>query len=291
MLMELEAPPNEVSLTLLSSPMEKVEKTKMRTLDLPESDEHLPLLQFGEFTLDRQQLALYRGQQTVHLTGKAFRTLVLLVVNRGKTLSRDALLDSVWADVCVTPNTVDHAVAEIRHALNDHQEPTRFIRTIPREGYCFIAEVREMMLQPSLAILPFSTLGLESSGERVSVGLADALITRLCNLNNSLVCPTAAVLRYAGNARDPLKAGRELGADFVLEGLIQKAGEPVRITLQLIRVCDGKPLWAETFDETFTSIFALEDAFVQKVIQALPSPFGLREGRKADASGIGRSEL
>lgn len=266
--------------------MKKGEKNKGVDLDLPESDEHSPLLQFGEFTLDRQHLVLCRGDQTVHLTGKAFRTLILLVVNRGKTLSRDALLDGVWADVCVTPNTVDHAIAEIRHALNDHQEPTRFIRTIPREGYCFIAEVREMMLQPSLAILPFSALGLESPEERVGVGLADALITRLCNLNNKTVCPTAAVLRYARNARNPVEAGRELGADFVLEGLIQKAGELVRITLQLIRVCDGKPLWAETFDETFTSIFALEDAFVEKVTQALPSPFGVREARKADTSGI-----
>jgi len=245
------------------------------SLGLPVSDEHSLLLQFGEFTLDQQHLVLCRGEQTIHLTAKAFRTLVLLVVNRGKTLSRDVLLDRVWADVYVTPNTVDHAIAEIRHALNDHEEPTRFIRTIPREGYCFIAEVREKMLQPSLAILPLSTLGLEGPEERVGVGLADALITRLCNLNNRTVRPTAAVLKYARNSRNPVEAGRELAADFVLEGLIQKACELVRITLQLIRVCDGKPLWAETFDETFTSIFALEDAFVEKVIRALPSPFGV----------------
>jgi len=266
--------------------MKTTEKTGAMSPGLPVSDEHSPLLQFGEFMLDQQHLVLCRGEQTVHLTAKAFRTLVLLVVNRGRTLSRNVLLDSVWADVCVTPNTVDHAIAEIRHALNDHEEPTRFIRTIPREGYCFIAEVREKMLQPSLAILPFSTLGLESPEERVSVGLADALITRLCNLNNKTVCPTAAVLKYARNAKNPVEAGRELRADFVLEGLIQKAGELVRITLQLIRVCDGKPLWAETFDETFTSIFALEDAFVEKVSRALPSPFAVREARKADTSGI-----
>ena len=264
--------------------MKKDDQTKGMNLDLPKPDEHLPLLQFGEFTLDRQQLALFRGKQTVHLTGKAFRTLVLLVVNRGKTLSRDTLLDSVWADVCVTPNTVDHAIAEIRHVLNDHQEPTRFIRTIAREGYCFIAEVTEKVTRPLFAVLPFATLGLEGSQERMGVGLADALITYMCNLHQRTVCSTAAVLKYVGGTTNPVEAGRELGADFVLEGLIQKSDELVRITLQLVRVCDGKPLWAETFDETFTSIFSLEDAFVDKVTRALPSPFGVRETAKGGAA-------
>jgi TolB-like protein len=185
----------------------------------------------------------------------------------------------------VTPNTVDHAIAEIRHALNDHQEPTRFIRTIPREGYCFIAEVTEKLRQPSLAILPFAALGLEGSKERVGVGLADALITHICNLNQMTVCSTAAVLKYAGGASSPVEAGRELGADFVLEGLIQKSDGLVRITLQLIQVSDGKSVWAETFDEKFTSLFSLEDAFVEWVTRVLPSPFGVREARKADASG------
>lgn len=265
--------------------MKKDEKTKGVNLDFPVSDEHSRLLQFGEFTLDRQQLALCHRDQPVHLTGKAFRTLVLLVVNRGKTLSRDALLDSVWADVSVTPNTVDHAIAEIRHALNDHQEPTQFIRTIAREGYCFIAEVTETLRQPKIAILPFATAGPDGVQERMDVGLADALITRMCNFNQKTVCSTAAVLKYAGAATSALEAGRELGADFVLEGLVQRYGELIRITLQLIRVSDGKPIWAETFDEKFTSLFTLEDAFVERVTQALPSPFGVREAGKGGAAG------
>ena len=265
--------------------MKKDEKNKGLDLGSPESGEHPSQHQFGEFTLDRRQLALCCGEQTVRLTGKAFRTLVLLVENRGKTLTRDAILDSAWANVFVTPNTVDHAIAEIRYALNDHQEPTRFIRTIPREGYCFIAEVTEKLCQPSLAILPFATLGLEGSEERAGVGLADALITRLCNLNQKTVCPTAAVLKYAGGASNPVEAGRELGADFVLEGLIQKSDELVRITVQLIRVSDGKSVWAETLDEKFTSLFSLEDAFVEWATRVLPSPFDVRETRKADASG------
>jgi len=90
---------------------------------------------------------------------------------------------------------------------------------------------------------------------------------------------------FWGGVSNPVEAGRELGADFVLEGLIQKSGELVRITLQLIRVSDGKPVWAETLDEKFTSLFSLEDAFVEWVSRALPSPFGVREARKADASG------
>jgi DNA-binding winged helix-turn-helix (wHTH) protein len=250
-------------------------KIEGMNLGLSVADQHSSLLQFGEFVLDRQQLVLWHGEEPVHLTGKAFRTLVLLIVNRGKTLSRDFLLDNAWTDVSVTPNTVDHAIAEIRRALNDRQEPTRFIRTIAREGYCFIAQVTERIRHPKIAILPFVMVAPNGLQERVDIGLADALITRMCSLNKT-VCSTAAVLKYAGSATSALEAGRELGADFVLEGLIQKANEMIRITLQLIQVCDAKALWAQTFDEKFTSIFSLEDAFVEQVTQALPSPFGVR---------------
>ena len=60
-----------------------------------------------------------------------------------------------------------------------------------------------------------------------------------------------------------------MGVDSLLSGKIQKAGDRIRVTVQLVRVRDGRPLWAQTFDENFTGIFAVEDSISEKVVQAL----------------------
>ncbi|HJQ25430.1 MAG TPA: winged helix-turn-helix domain-containing protein [Blastocatellia bacterium] len=120
----------------------------------------------------------------------------------------------------------------------------------------------------SLAVLPFRSLGQEERGGYLGLGLADALITRLSNLSQIVVRPTGAVTRYDG-AQSPLAAGRELGVDAVLDGRLQTSGEHLRLTVQLIRTSDGAAIWAETFDEPFTSIFAVQDSISERVAEAL----------------------
>jgi TolB-like protein/Flp pilus assembly protein TadD len=119
----------------------------------------------------------------------------------------------------------------------------------------------------SLAVLPF--LGIEASDETLRLGMADALITKLSNLRQIIVRPTSAVLKYADPGHNPVTAGREMGVGAVLEGKIQKSGDRIRVTVQLVRVRDGSTLWADTFDERFTNIFALQDSISEKVASAL----------------------
>jgi TolB-like protein/Flp pilus assembly protein TadD len=123
----------------------------------------------------------------------------------------------------------------------------------------------------SIAVLPFRLLSNEASDEYLGSGMADALITKLSNIRQITVRPTSAVIKYAakGNAQDPLAAGRELGVDSVLEGTIQRAGERVRVTVQLISVRESVPLWAHSFDERFTDIFTVQDSISAQVADAL----------------------
>jgi TolB-like protein/Flp pilus assembly protein TadD len=121
----------------------------------------------------------------------------------------------------------------------------------------------------SIAVLPFKPLGVEENEEVWALGLADALITRLSNLRQIVVRPTSAVLKYVGPDHDPVAVGRELGVDSVLDGKIQKVDDRLRVTVQLLSVRDGAPLWAETFDEQLTSVFAVEDSISAQVTQAL----------------------
>ena len=125
----------------------------------------------------------------------------------------------------------------------------------------------------SLAILPFRQLTPQLGEEYLGVGVADAIITRMSNLRELVVRPTGSVLRYAA-AADPLAAGRELNVEELLSGSIQQSGEQVRVTIQLLHVKDGRPLWAETFDESTNGLFDIEDAVSARVAEKMELRLG-----------------
>ncbi len=124
----------------------------------------------------------------------------------------------------------------------------------------------------SIAVLPFKPLLADSRDEALELGLADTLITRLSSLKNVTVRPLSAVRRYTALDQDPVAAGRELKAQAVLEGSIQKVGDKVRVTARLISVADGGALWTRQFDERWTDIFAVQDAISQRVADDLMTP-------------------
>jgi DNA-binding winged helix-turn-helix (wHTH) protein/TolB-like protein/Tfp pilus assembly protein PilF len=111
----------------------------------------------------------------------------------------------------------------------------------------------------SMAVLPFRQLTPRPGEEYLGVGVADAVITRLSNVRELVVRPTGSVLKFAG-ADDPLAAGRELNVEELVSGSIQQEGDRVRVTVQLLRVKDGRPVWAESFDESTSGLFDIEDA-------------------------------
>ena len=129
----------------------------------------------------------------------------------------------------------------------------------------------EIIARPpaTVAVLPFKPLNKNSQDEYLELGMADALITKLSNLKQIIVRPTSAVRKYAGQEQDLTTAGRELQVESVLEGSIQKLNDRIRVTVQLVSVGDRRPLWAETFDEKFTDIFAVQDSISERVAGAL----------------------
>lgn len=124
----------------------------------------------------------------------------------------------------------------------------------------------------SLAVLPFTSSGGDVPTPELSLGLADALITKLGALNKIEVRPTAAIARYTEKLPDALRAGADLGVDAVLTGRIHRADGQMRVTVQLLRVADGKTVWAGSFDDQFQRLFALEDAMAEQVASALKLP-------------------
>jgi DNA-binding winged helix-turn-helix (wHTH) protein/TolB-like protein/Flp pilus assembly protein TadD len=121
----------------------------------------------------------------------------------------------------------------------------------------------------SIAVLPFKPLENGDGDEYVGLGMADALITKLSSIHQITVRPTSAIVRYQKTELDASAVGRELEVDSVLDGRVQKSGDRIRLTVQLLRTSDGQPLWGETFDEKYTDIFAVEDRISGAVVGAL----------------------
>jgi DNA-binding winged helix-turn-helix (wHTH) protein len=254
--------------------------------------------EFGPFQLNAATRLLLREKKEVPLTPKLFDTLLLLVEHSGEVLERQELIQAVWHDACVEEGNLTTTIYALRKALGDGRAGATYIATVSRRGYRFIAPVKRVTeeaptpVEPvinSLAVLPFKPLGGKTSETGLGLGIADALITRLSNLRQFSVRSTNAVRKYDGWEQDPVVAGRELDADAVVDGNIQWAGERVRVTVQLVDVCEGTPLWAAPFDELFTDIFTIEDAISRRVAEALTEKLSVKENawRTAPYAGHG----
>ena len=121
----------------------------------------------------------------------------------------------------------------------------------------------------TLAVLPFESVNLGADNEYLGQEVAETLIARLGNLNQLQVRPASAIQRYADSTRNPLDVGRELQVDAVLVGRIQKMGERVRVTVELVRVADGGRLWGEMFERPGADIFAVQDTVLATMVAAL----------------------
>jgi DNA-binding winged helix-turn-helix (wHTH) protein/TolB-like protein/Flp pilus assembly protein TadD len=120
-----------------------------------------------------------------------------------------------------------------------------------------------------MIVLPLRPVTTDSRDETLEFGMAETLITKLSRIKRIVVLPLAATRKYAGVEQDPLAIGRKLGADFVLEGSLQKKEERIRVTTRLLRVKDGQSLWAKEFDEKSANLFSIQDAISQKITDAL----------------------
>jgi DNA-binding winged helix-turn-helix (wHTH) protein/Tfp pilus assembly protein PilF len=257
--------------------------------------------QFGPFRLDPLEGVLLRGEEIVPLTIKAFAILTVLIENRGHVVQKDQLLRTVWPDCFVEDNNLSQNISAVRRALGEAPEQPKYIETVPRRGYRFIGNVQEFRsetvpaaapgdrAQPetgrraileTLGILPFRTIGSECA-DFWGLGIADALINRLSSIDRIKVRPTASVLRYDGVATpDWATVGRDLKVDALLSGCIQRAGDRIRVTVQLGAVQDGSTLWSGQFDDFYTDIFAVEDSISRQVAQALTPKLTGAESRR-----------
>ncbi len=101
-------------------------------------------LVFDPFTLDLESERLWRGDEPIELRPKTWQLMRFMAENPGRLLTKDELLDNVWADVAVTPGSLNQAIRELRQALGDDAQEPRFIQTVHRRGFRFIAALERV---------------------------------------------------------------------------------------------------------------------------------------------------
>jgi TolB-like protein/DNA-binding winged helix-turn-helix (wHTH) protein/Tfp pilus assembly protein PilF len=334
--------------------------------------------EFGPFRLAPAQGTLFRQGTPVSVAPKAFEALVLLVEQRDRLVAKEELMKTLWPDTFVEEANLNHYIWTLRKTLAEVRGGERYIQTVARRGFRFVAPVKEsagedgeilhepnglnrpsseecmaeaapattradgMRSMPplvstvpttgvksylliavaialalgvvlsirgwrasrsetgdsaapmrplkSIAVLPLKSIGPAADNEYLQLGIADSLITKLANVKEVAVRPTSAVRKYLGPRQDPVAAGREQHVEAVLDGNVQRSGERIRVTVQLVRVRDGASLWSGTFDEHFTDIFAVEDSISQQVARRLSVELSSEERNRLELHSTTNAE-
>jgi len=217
---------------------------------------------FGDYELDRRTLELRKAGQKIKLAPQPARVLRLLVSRPGGLVARDEIRRELWGEGTFVDfeRNLNYCVNCVRDALGDTAQSPRFIETLPRRGYRFIAPVERQrpFAEPVLAVLPFANLNGDPAREYFADGITDALITELARIKAVRVISRQSVLHLKGSCREIDDIARELSADGIVEGAVLHEGHRVRVTAQLILVEPERHAWAQSYDCDMSAILVTQ---------------------------------
>lgn len=233
-------------------------------------------VRFGSYELDIATGALLKNGNPLHLPPQPARVLSLLASRAGEIVTREEIRQKVWGRETYVDfdEGLNRCIRQIRDALSDAAGESRYIQTIPRRGYQFIASLEEAA-HASIAVLPFADFSSSRDQEYFADGLTDALITSLSKIRALSVISRTSVMRYKQTRKALPEIARELGVSAVLEGSVAREGGRVRITAQLIEAASDRHLWAEQFEQELSSILGVQSEIARAVsrhvhVQLLP---------------------
>src|SRR5256712_4849474 len=229
-------------------------------------------VRFGDFELDQDTGELRRGGVKIRLQEQPLQMLQILLEQPGKVVAREELQKRIWSsDPFVDfDHGINNAIKRLREALADIAETPRYIETLPRRGYRFIADT-DVPVQATvgriqfLAVLPLENLSRDPEQEYFADGLTEALITDLAQISALRVTSRTSVMRYKGTNKPVPQIARELQVDAVVGGSILHAGDRVRITAHLIHGADDRHLWADSYERDLRDILSLQNQVAQAI--------------------------
>jgi TolB-like protein/DNA-binding winged helix-turn-helix (wHTH) protein/Tfp pilus assembly protein PilF len=296
---------------------------------------------FGPFEVDPVSGELRKQGVRVKLQEQPLQILQVLLERPGDVVTREELRQRLWAaDTFVDfDHGLYNAIKRLREALGDVAETPRFIETVPKRGYRFIAPVisnghlagqeqvgvagisempsshtpsqtrprrkalfvlvaagslglvftlfvglnlggagslvRAAWAKPpqihSIAVLPLKNLSDDPAQEYFSYGMTEELITDLAQVSGLKVISHTSVIQYAKSTKSLPQIARELGVDGIVEGTVQRSGDRVRITAQLIYAPQEQHLWAASYDRDLRDALTLQSSVAAAIVEPIRS--------------------
>jgi adenylate cyclase len=240
------------------------------------------LIRFGVFELDTESGELRKQGVKIRLQEQPFQILQILLERPGRVVTRAELERRIWSsDTFVDFDTgLYNAIKRLREALSDSAESPRFIETLSRRGYRFIAPVNDAAadrqsapaLNPthdSIAVLPFINISVDTENEFLADGITEEIINALAQISELRVVARSSAFSFKGKHIDPRVIGEQLNVRTVLEGSVRRVDNRLRVTAQLVNAADGYHLWSERYDREMKDVFEIQDDIARSIAERL----------------------
>jgi|KBSSwiStaDraftv2_1062776.scaffolds.fasta_scaffold22544_5 DNA-binding winged helix-turn-helix (wHTH) protein/tetratricopeptide (TPR) repeat protein len=254
--------------------------------------------EFNGFRLEGTQRRLLYHGQPVPLKGKILDLLLFLVEMRGQLVMKEELMKKIWADSIVEENNITVSMSILRKTLGEDRSRPKFIETIPRQGYRFIAEVIEVSTErpvtrdagqrkdrvvlqeepiESLAVLPLQSPKKDFNVDYLSEGISESIINILSRIPKLRVMACSTIFRFKRKEVDPHEVGLMLNVKALLMIRVMRLGETLVIRGQLVKVSDGTQLWGEQYNRSPSDLLATQDEIAKAISDSLKFKLTVQE--------------
>ncbi len=234
-----------------------------------------PIIAFGPVAFDPSSGRLRGNGTDISLGHRAAALLQTLITADQQPVPKSALLEAAWPGMVVEEGNLTVQIAALRKALGTRPDGQDWIVTVPRVGYRLVREQpakdQDESTLPTVAVLPFLNLSGDIEQDYFADGIVEDIITALSRFKAFAVIARNSTFAYKGRAIDAREIALQLGAAYLVEGSVRRAGNRLRITAQLVDGASGAHLWAQNFDGPTDDIFDMQDRITASVV-ALVEP-------------------
>ena len=256
-------------------------------------------LRFGPFELEVRSRELRKGKTCVRLQEQPFEILRMMLERPGLVVTREELCSRLWPNGTFVDfeHSLNAAVKRLRAALGDDADNPRFVETLPRRGYRFIAmlDAAEAALTVAagavghrvrMAVLPFTIVGDEPGQEYFADGLTEEMIAQLGQLCRGRigVIARSSSMMFKRSTQRAREIGQILRADYLLEGSVRQEGDRVRITARLVETSGETHLWIETYERHLADCLSVQAEVAARIAQSLAMELLPEHSRGANAT-------
>jgi TolB-like protein len=259
---------------------------------------------FRDYELDLDKAELRLGGAVTPVEPQVFALLRLLVENRDRLVGRDEIIERIWGGRIVSDEAVTSRVKSARQAIGDDGKTQSLIRTVPKLGFRFVGEVvasapparvlaeaappdaleaRGMDTdRPSIAVLPFSLIGIAGPYGAIAEALPHDLIVELSRLRWLFVIARGSSFQFPGGGAAAIDAVRSaLKVRYCLTGAVEIARRRVSVTVELCDTLDRGIVWSERYQGEVGAVHDIRGRIVHAVVDALELQIPLNEARRA----------